>query len=330
MPRVYDVITVGNVRMDAYMSIHSPKTELHSDHTHKDMCFRLGSKVLVDKYDFLMGGNAANVAVGLSRLGVKTTLAAEMGDDEFSIKIRNTLARENIERLFISEKKNTTTNLSVIINFAGDRTVFAEERVQENDFDLHEAETSWVYLTSLGNHWQEAYEKVLKYVDEQKCKLAFNPGSLQLKEGLEVVHKVLKKTDILFVNKEEAELILFNHYKLKIENSEKYIHELCLSLRKQGVRNVVITNGKNGSYVLTEEKEFYEQGLIHGEVIERTGAGDGFASGLLAAIIHEKDIKTAMLWGSHNAAGVVGAVGAEDGLLKLEEMKERVGNKSTN
>ena len=66
MPRQYDVITVGNVRIDAYMSIHDPKTELHSESEHKGgVCFRLGSKIRVDRYDFLMGGNAANVAVGL-------------------------------------------------------------------------------------------------------------------------------------------------------------------------------------------------------------------------------------------------------------------------
>lgn len=325
MARNYDVITVGNVRMDAYMSIHDPKSELHADGEHSGgVCFRLGTKIPVDRYDFLMGGNAANVAVGLSRLGVKPTIVAETGDDEFSIKIRNCLAQENIERLFIVQTKGGASNLSVIINFGGDRTIFAEEREQEHKFDLQEAETKWVYLTSLSRSWEEPYKMVLDFVDSQSAKLAFNPGSLQLKEGKDVVHQVLKKTEILFVNKEEAELILFNHYSKKVENSEHYIKNLCTELQELGPKIVVITNGKKGSFVFSESGEFLTRDLFEGEVVERTGAGDAFASGFLAAVIHGESLENAMEWGSINAASVVGQVGAEAGLLTKNALEERI------
>ncbi|HVF69146.1 MAG TPA: carbohydrate kinase family protein [Xanthomonadales bacterium] len=325
MARQYDVITVGNVRMDAYMSIHDPKTELHSDSDHHgEACFRLGSKIRVDRYDFLMGGNAANVAVGVNRLGLKTTIVAETGDDEFSIKIRNCLAKENIERLFIVQTKGGASNLSVIINFAGDRTIFAEEREQEHNFSLDEAEAKWVYLTSLGRSWGEPYKMVLEFVEAQNAKLAFNPGSLQLKEGKDVVHQVLKKTEILFVNKEEAELILFNHYNKKIDNTEHYIKNLCLELQHLGPKIVVLTNGKEGSYVLSLSGEFMKRDLIEGKVVERTGAGDAYAAGFLAAHVHGLDLGTCMTWGGTNAASVVGQVGAEAGLLTREKMMEKL------
>lgn len=325
MARNYDVITIGNVRMDAYMSIRNPKNELHTDDEHEGgVCFRLGTKIPVERYDFLMGGNAANVAVGLSRLGIKSTIVAETGDDEFSIKIRNCLAQENIERLFVVQTKGGASNLSVIINFAGDRTIFAEEREQTHKFDLTEAATKWVYLTSLSRSWEEPYKMVLDFIESQNAKLAFNPGGLQLKEGKDVVHKVLKKTEILFVNKEEAELILFNHYNKKIENSEHYIRNLCMELQQLGPRKIVITNGKRGSYAFSEAGDFSTKDLFEGEVVERTGAGDGFASGFLAATIHGLSINDAMNWGSANAASVVGQIGAEAGLLTKSEMEEKV------
>lgn len=325
MARKYDVITVGNVRMDAYMSLHDPKTELHSEGEHKGgVCFRLGSKIIVDRYDFLMGGNAANVAVGASRLGLKATIVAETGDDEFSIKIRNCLAEENIERLFIVQTKNGASNLSVIINFAGDRTVFAEERTLEHDFQLDEAETKWVYLTSLSRAWEEPYKKVLEFVKAQGAKLAFNPGSIQLKEGKDVVHKALQNTEILFMNKEEAELLLHNHYNKKVENSENYIRELCGELQKLGPKKVILTNGKHGSFALEEDSEFLTCSLYEGETVERTGAGDAYASGFLSATIYGVSTKDAMKWGAANAASVVGKIGAEAGLLTKLEIEERL------
>jgi ribokinase len=323
MARQYDVITVGNVRMDAYMTIHDPRHALHQEEDHKGgVCFRIGEKIIVDRYDFLMGGNAANVAVGLSRLGVKSTIVAECGDDEFSIKIRNFLAKENIERLFIVQTKNGASNLSVIINYGGDRTIFAEERHQAHKFDLTEADSKWVYLTSLGREWERPYGEVLDFVADRGAKLAFNPGSMQLKEGKDTVHKVLQKADILFLNKEEAELILFNHYSKKIDNSEKYIEKLCKELQDLGAKKVVLTNGRAGSFVLTESGDFLEEGLFDGKIVERTGAGDAYASGFMGAIVHGRTDRDAMKWGSVNAASVVGQIGAEAGLLTSAEMED--------
>lgn len=324
MARQYDVITVGNLRMDAYMTIHNPKADLHSDASHHGICFTKGSKIIVDRYDFLMGGNAANVAVGLSRLGLKSTVVAEIGDDEFSIKIRNELAKEDIERLFVIQTKNGASNLSVIINFGGDRTVFAEERVQEHNFELSEAEAKWVYLTSLAREWERPYERVLEFVSRGNCKLAFNPGSLQLKENKDLLHKVLQRTDVLFLNKEEAELLLSNHNNKKIDDSEHYVKQLCEELKKLGSKTVVMTNGKKGSYCLSKSGEFLIQDLFPGELVERTGAGDAYASGFLAATIHGVNSKGAMRWGSVNAAAVVGQVGAEAGLLTKDEMEDKV------
>lgn len=324
MARHYDVITIGTARLDAFMTIHNPQKELHTDSEHHGICFRLGEKILVDHYDFCMGGNAANVAVGLTRLGIKATLVAEIGDDEFSIKIRNSLAKENIERLFVTQTKGGSSNLSVIINHQGDRTIFAEERIQAHNFNLDEATADYLYITSLGRDWEKAYRMSLEFANLHKSKIVFNPGSLQLKEGKDTIHQVLEKIDILFVNKEEAELLLFNHYNKKVDNSEKYIKNLCEELQKLGPKIIVLTNGKNGSYALSQDGKFYEQDLFSGKVVERTGAGDAYASGFLSAIIGGENIQTAMKWGTHNAGSVIGQIGAETGLLTKEQMEEKL------
>jgi len=322
MPRDYDVITIGETTIDAFMKIHDTNRKIHLDATSGEVKFRLGDKINVEKYEFCLGGNATNVAVGLTRLGLKTTLCTEIGDDEFSIKIRNNLARENIERLFVKQTKNAPSNFSVILSFKDDRTIFVEDVVREHDFKLDEANAKYIYLTSLGKEWEGTYRMSLKFAIDKNCKIAFNPGHLQLADDLEIVHKVLQKSEILFLNKEEGEMILLNHYKRKIDNSEHYIKNLCEELQKLGPHIVVVTNGKHGSSALDASGKFYTQDLYPGKVVERTGAGDAYGSGFLAAIIHGFNMEAAMKWGAINAASVVGQVGAEAGLLTKSQMDE--------
>src|ERR1700733_3225469 len=133
MNRHYNVITVGESTIDAFMTLAHAKTDAHLDQENGGLCFRFGEKIDVDRYDFTIGGNATNVAVGISRLGLKATLCTEVGDDEFSLKIRNVLANEHIERLLMSQVAGPS-NFSVIINLKGDRPIFAQNVTREHNF----------------------------------------------------------------------------------------------------------------------------------------------------------------------------------------------------
>lgn len=323
MVREYDVITLGGTTMDAFMTLDDTHNRYHFDEKTGELSFRHGEKINVKRYDFSMGGNATNVAVGLARLGFKSTICSEIGDDEMSIKIRNTLAQENIERLFMVQTPGRS-NFSVIVNFKGERTIFSEHILRENNFDIIDATTKYVYITSLGTKWHHAYENMLKFAKEQNAVITFNPGNPQFKDGKEIVEKVMKETEILFLNKEEAELLLFNHYGEKDDDSEGYIERLAKKLQKLGPKIVVITNGKEGSYCLDENGKFYDQPMQPGEPVERTGAGDAYTAGFLAATMHGLSIPERMTWGSHNAASVVQQIGAEAGLLTEEEMGKKV------
>ncbi len=323
MIRHYNVLTVGESTIDAFMTLHDASKACRIDSEEHDLCFKFGEKIDVDRYDFTIGGNATNVAVGLTRLGLKATLCTETGDDEFSLKIRNCLANEHIERLFVRQVPGPS-NFSVIINCNGDRTIFVQDVGREHDFDLTDVTADIVYLTSLGNEWRKPYKKILDFVEEQGSTLAFNPGSRQLREGKDVVHEVMKKSQMLFVNKEEAELILFD--KQTTESGESYIRELLTKLRDLGPKVVLITDGKKGSYAIDDSGGFHSQGIHDGPIVERTGAGDAFTSGFLAASVLGLSLPKAMLWGSWNATSVVGKVGAQAGLMTKEQMDGKVKN----
>lgn len=323
MVRQYNVITVGETTIDAYMTLAHVHEDLHQEKRSGAICFALGDKIDVDRYDFAIGGNATNVAVGLTRLGLKTALCSETGDDEFSIKIRNSLATEGIERVLVKQTHGVSS-FAVILNYKGDRTVFVQDAQREHDFDFLDVDADYVYLTSLGREWETPYKKTVDFVNSIKAKLLFNPGSRQMHEGRETIDFVLNHTDILFVNKEEGEHLATGKSVVGSPNDKKYIEELLKKLQELGPRMVVVTNGKNGSYVLDEKKNFYHQPMHPGEAVERTGAGDAFASGYIARMIQGGTIQDSMKWGSANAASVVSRVGAQAGLLKPAEMEKMI------
>ena len=322
--RHYKVITVGESTIDAYMTLPRSSDSISYDAEHSLLSFSHGDKIDVERYDFTIGGNATNVAVGLNRLGVKATLCSETGDDEFSIKIRNLLASEQVERLFVNQVHGAS-NFSVIINYHNERTVFVQNVEREHDFQLNDVTTDMVYLTSMGNKWQEPYRKIVDFVKEQKACLVFNPGSRQIHEGRETVHHVMKSTDILILNKEEGEHLINQKVAADSPDNREYMVELMQKLQKLGPKTIVMTNGRHGSYAIDEKKEIYFQEMYPGELVERTGAGDAFSAGFLAAAVQGIGLPDSMLWGAINASSVVSHIGAQAGLLKKDEMKELLG-----
>ena len=55
-------------------------------------------------------------------------------------------------------------------------------------------------------------------------------------------------------------------------------------------------------------------------VVERTGCGDSYSTGFICALASGYDISTAMRWGTINAAFVLQKIGAQEGLLKKNEL----------
>lgn len=324
----FDVLAVGDALIDAFLSIHDAQAHCRVDEKTNELCVPYGEKIMLDESEFLLGGNACNVAVGLSRLGSRTALCAEIGDDGFSQKITQGLAKDHVDQSLLIQTPGAQSSFAIGINFKNERTLFVEHVKRKHDFLFPSNRVAWVYLSSLGQEWKQAYEKTHAFVKAEQVKLAFNPGTPQLHEKEDGIANILAITDILFVNKEEGEKILNIKNQISNKNEEKeYTKELLNKLQELGPKIVVVTDGKRGSYVLDEEKQFYRLGIFDHPVVERTGAGDAYTSGFLSATIHNRSVEEAMRWGTCNAGSVVGKVGAQPGLLSRDEMEKALEQK---
>lgn len=308
-----DVITIGNALVDSFLSVHSGNLHTRINTGDNELCVRLGEKVLLDSADFQMGGNACNVAVGLSRLGFTSQLFAEIGEDAFGEMILSILGKERVDTSAILRKG--TSSFAIGINFQGDRTLFVHHEEREHAFPFEQLFAKLIFLTSLGKKWHAVYQSVAEAKKSGSFLLAVNPGTPQIAEGRSGLTKVLKVADMLFVNKEEAQAIL---------STTEGDHYLLLSLLSAlGPKLVVLMDGEHGSFATDQEKTYYLP-VLHCPVIEKTGAGDSYTAAFLAGYLLNKPVADCMRFGNCNAAAVIGKTGAQPGLLGREELEKAV------
>ena len=183
-----DVITIGNATLDVFAHVHPRVFK-------GNICFLPGSKIEVEDIDFFTGGGASNVSVGLSRLGLKTGIVAMLGNDESSKVIVDELKREHVSTSLISfSKKNRTAYSVILTGFHRDRVVLTysgavKELAQGNAIKLNELNAKWIYVSSFHSS-PNILKKIFSYAREKGIKIAYNPGSQELKEGFHKFSKI--------------------------------------------------------------------------------------------------------------------------------------------
>lgn len=304
----FDVVAIGDTTQDIFLEMSDASVQCDLDGENCKILFDYADKIAVDKKtDIPAVGNAANHAIGVARLGLRASIYTIVGDDVQGHLAKEILQENRVDTSSVSFDKNQGTNLSVVINFKGERTIFVYH--EPRHYQLPKlASTKWIYLTSAsGGGVEQLHEQVLEYIKTYSgVKIAFNPGTHQMKLGREKLMPLLGKTSVLFLNREEAAGIL------GIDNND--VKEIIRRFHEIGVPIMILTDGPDGSYVSDGQLIWYA-GIFKGPVVERTGCGDAYGSGFLGALMKEKTIPEAMSWGNANSTSVVQYVGAREGLL---------------
>lgn len=309
---MYDIIAIGDTVTDAFIRLKEATTNKE----HSTLTLRFGDKVPYESVEEVVAvGNSANAAVSAARLGLKTALVSNLGADEHGRKAKEYLGGQNVALDFIAQHEGMKTNYHYVLWFEEDRTILVKHEDYPYQFP-NISPTKWIYVSSLAQGTLEYHQAIAQYLKahpEVKC--AFQPGTFQLKFGVEKLKDLYTRTEIFFCNVQEAEIVL-DINTLGVEELLKRIHAL-------GPKIVVITDGPKGAYAYDGEKMYQQAPYPDPKPpLDRTGAGDAFASTTVAAIALGKDLQTALSWGAVNSMSVVQEVGAQKGLLKREELEK--------
>jgi sugar/nucleoside kinase (ribokinase family) len=212
--------------------------------------------------------------------------------------------------------KGKPTNYHFVLTYEAERTIL----IKHQDYDYYDprkldSKTNWMYFSSIGEHALTIHDKVADYLKKHpNVKMGFNPGTFQLRFGVKRLKELYKHTHVLFLNKEEGELVAGKKPGVSIK-------ELAAALHKLGPKIVVITDGPNGAYASDGEK-CWSMPLYPDPKppVSRTGAGDAFSTGFMCALIYGLPVEQALQWAPIESMSVVQAFGAQTGLLSKAKL----------
>ena len=338
----YDICTFGSITFDHFIQ---PEELQHIKNEHgESFVVEIGQKIKFKTVTKMVGGGSANSSVGFAKMGLKTACFGCIGDDENGHLIAHRLVKKKVCIDFIQVKKKALSSSSIIFMLQnGRRTVFNETTVAPsyNGLDINDLNTQAIYLGHISKSETNLFGKIIKWKTDDKI-LGWNPGKTQFQEGFDSFKNFFPIVDILILNYEEASLFTgIQSEKIWLENSGALtlwknsnivkIYD-CRKIAKKfidaGIKNLIITDGKNGAQAFSNEGEHIFAPLIDDDIkpLSTLGAGDSFSVGAVSAKIKNKSLSEMMLWGSLNSASVIKIFGAQEGLLSEKEILKQTKN----
>lgn len=277
--------------------------------------FPLGEKVPITHMEEHYGGNAINAAVGFSLLKLSTAVITSLSESAVSKTLISYLNKKEVATHWITMSKKSAINKSFILDWEkdkGDRIVLAFH--QPKDFrDIRWPKTHALYLTSLGRY----FEKVAPRIPRTPL-LFWNPGGYELNLGIKELIPILRRTEALILNREEAARLL------NVKEKGTSDHFLVSHLARLGPKVVAVTSGKHGAASgAGDGTVLFEDAIPPDDIQEVTGAGDAFASGFIAAYLYGKKLVECLRWGILNSTACIQKIGAQNGLLTFEGVRKR-------
>jgi ribokinase len=318
----YDFVSIGDITTDEFIELRTDRAVVNKDLTGRDVL----SMYFGDKLEFIGAvnvpavGNSPNAAVSATRLGLRTGLVTDIGDDEGGTEILDWLKNEDVDTAFVDVQAGKETNHHYVLRYGPERTILIKHENYEYKVpDM--GSPKYVYLSSVGEDSLQYHHDIATYVKEHpETKLSFQPGSFQIQLGSETLKDVYEAATLFFCNKEEAQTIL--------GTTEGDMPTLLRQFRELGPDMPVITDGPRGSYILSEDDEVWHMPMYPDPAppVDRTGAGDAFSSTLTSFLAAGLSVPEALARAPINSMSVVQHIGAQKGLLTRDELEQHLAN----
>lgn len=290
-----------------------------------------------NKYLKCPGGTGANIAVALSKLGVRSALVTKLGNDPLAAFLTDTLQREKVSTQYVSFSERYKTSLIIVsIDGSGERDFTfmvrpsADSQLKNSDIPAFER-GDWLCVSAfiLAQHSsREATFFAIKQakkagslvcVDANMRIDMWDDKSLLVPKTLEA----LKTADIAKMSEDELLLI----------TNTGSIGEGVKEVKQWPAKIKIITLAEKGAILLTEQSEFHIEGY-NVPVVDMTGAGDAFIAALISklmplAIWTDDQLIGAIEFSNACGALVIGKKGAMSALPDLGTVNKFMAEKKS-
>ena len=312
-----DFLAIGDITTDVFIRLSDAEVNCDENNENCKLSLRFGDKIPYESAEEIRAvGNSANASVCAARLSLSSALLSAVGGDDNGLACIAELRRNNVSTEYVSVEPGKRTNYHYVLWYDVDRTILVKQEAFTYSLQ-NVAKPKWIYLSSVGEKVSSFYTEIAEYLKENpEVKLAFQPSTFQIKLGIQNLSEIYKHTEVFICNVEEARIIL--------NNKETHnLAELLHGIAKLGPKLVVITNGYAGAYAYEPKPQVaWFMPIYPHTPIERTGAGDAYASTLVSSLAMGKSLKESLQWAGINAMSVTQYVGAQKGLLSQDKIEE--------
>jgi len=257
------------------------------------------------------GGAPANVAVGIARLGGECGFFGRVGNDPFGRFMQKVLNKEKVETSHLTlDDEHRTSTVLVDLDTFGERTFTfmvkpsADQFTQPQDVPSF-AKGEWLHFCSIALANEPSRGTTLAAVEAIKSAGGFVSFDPNLRE--EVWAEPEQIREVVMQAVAQADVVKFSEEELLFLTETDTMEAGIAALRSLDIPLVLITLGKQGSLAIFNGKQ-HQVGVTEAKVVDTTGAGDAFVSGLLAKLSqhpewqHQPTILQAVIWGNHCGA----------------------------
>lgn len=311
------ILAVGDIITDAFIKLSEDYAQVTTDDKgYKRLSFELGAKLPYDSVEIVEAVECSpNAAVSMTRLGLSTSLMSWVGDDDPGRSMVKYLQQQHVGTDDLVVENGMKSNYHYVLRYGADRTKL--QRFEDYSYQWHEPakKPDWLYLGVLGEKTWPLHEAILQYLSANPdIKLVFQPGMYHLMWGTEKMKPFYDRAEIVILNREEAAQVTGKD-RADVAGLIQAMHEL-------GVTVAVITDGADGAYASDGTQTLFMPNYPDpAPPVDRTGAGDAFASTIAAALALGETLETALSWAPINSMSVVQKMGAQTGLLSMNELK---------
>jgi sugar/nucleoside kinase (ribokinase family) len=276
-----------------------------------------GELVLTDRFLLTIGGCAANVAVDLTRMGVRASVAGRVGGDVFGRVVGDMLREQGVDTSALQTSPGADTSQTMIVNVAGDDRRFIHSFGANALFtaaDVPAERVARCRVLYLGGYLvlpavqQDELVNVFAAARRTGAKTVLDvvvPGPGDHRKQLE---RLLPHVDVFLPNGHEAGVITGESDPLR--QAEAF--------RRLGAATVVITMGGDGC-VLVGEGIRLRSGVYPIEYVDGSGGGDAFDAGYIYGLLNGMSPEDCIRVASALGASCVRAIGTTTGVFTRPE-----------
>jgi ribokinase len=284
-----EVVTLGDVNVDIVAHFDSFPVQ--------------GQDAFAHATQFHCGGSSANTAMALAGMGVETALIARVGVDPWASLAQQILSEAGVVLSGLQRDPAVMTGLMyILVTPDGDRTILGDRgaNAHTDPGAIHEEALATAKLLHLSGYalltepQRSAANLALEVAHRHGLTVSLDPGLSGAPAVADRVWQCLPRVDILLPNLAEARQL----------TGLTAPRDCVQALEDVGVGAVAMKLGRDGALAYNG-KDLFQLPRIEVETQDSTGAGDSFAAGLIAGLIHGLKWPAALMLG--NAMGAVAA-----------------------